>query len=57
MLRKFGFTWPSQIGTPGGGNHFIELCVDENQQVWIMPHLGSRGIDNVIGCYFIPVRT
>ena len=42
-----------QLGTLGSGNHFIELCVDENQDVWIMLHSGSRGIGNMIGTYFI----
>lgn len=46
-------TWIRQIGTLGGGNHFIELCVDENQDIWIMLHSGSRGIGNAIGQYFI----
>lgn len=46
-------TWVRQIGTLGGGNHFIELCVDEQQDVWIMLHSGSRGIGNAIGQYFI----
>lgn len=41
------------LGTLGTGNHFIELCLDENQQVWIMLHSGSRGIGNKIGMYFI----
>jgi tRNA-splicing ligase RtcB len=34
----------TQIGTLGGGNHFIEICLDENQDVWIMLHSGSRNI-------------
>jgi tRNA-splicing ligase RtcB len=42
-----------QLGTLGGGNHFIELCLDENQQVWIMLHSGSRGVGNLLGRYFI----
>lgn len=42
-----------QIGSLGGGNHFIELCLDENNDVWIMLHSGSRGIGNAIGRYFI----
>lgn len=42
-----------QVGTLGSGNHFIELCGDENQDVWIMLHSGSRGIGNLIGRYFI----
>lgn len=41
------------LGTLGTGNHFIELCLDENQQVWIMLHSGSRGVGNRIGSYFI----
>ncbi|WP_338040500.1 RtcB family protein [Methylocucumis oryzae] len=46
-------TWIRQLGTLGGGNHFIELCLDEQDDVWILLHSGSRGIGNVIGEYFI----
>lgn len=46
-------TWVRQLATLGGGNHFIELCLDENQDVWVMLHSGSRGIGNIIGRYFI----
>ncbi|MDK2126797.1 RtcB family protein [Parachitinimonas caeni] len=53
MQRKFDETWRSQLGTLGGGNHFIELCLDEVGQVWIMLHSGSRGVGNAIGRYFI----
>ena len=42
-----------QLGTLGGGNHFIELCLDENDDVWIMLHSGSRNPGNCIGRYFI----
>lgn len=42
-----------QIGTLGGGNHFIELCLDETDRVWVMLHSGSRGTGNLIGSYFI----
>jgi len=38
-----------QLGTLGGGNHFIELCLDENERVWIMLHSGSRNVGNTIG--------
>lgn len=38
-----------QIGTLGGGNHFIEICLDTLDRVWIMLHSGSRGIGNQIG--------
>ncbi len=42
-----------QLGTLGGGNHFIEVCIDERDQVWVMLHSGSRGTGNQIGQYFI----
>jgi len=42
-----------QMGTLGGGNHFIEICIDENENVWAMLHSGSRGIGNKIGNYYI----
>jgi tRNA-splicing ligase RtcB len=41
------------MGTLGGGNHFIEVCLDEASRVWVMLHSGSRGIGNAIGTYFI----
>ena len=41
------------IGTLGTGNHFIELCLDEADHVWVMLHSGSRGAGNKIGMYFI----
>lgn len=42
-----------QLGTLGGGNHFIEVCLDETDRVWLMLHSGSRGIGNKIGTYYI----
>jgi tRNA-splicing ligase RtcB (3'-phosphate/5'-hydroxy nucleic acid ligase) len=51
--KQFARTWVCQLGTLGGGNHFIELCLDEAQRVWVMLHSGSRGIGNVFGRYFI----
>ena len=56
QLRKaFGkfSKWTNQMGTLGGGNHFIEVCLDESDQVWVMLHSGSRGIGNAIADYFI----
>lgn len=41
------------LGTLGTGNHFIEVCLDEAQQVWVMLHSGSRGVGNAIGSLFI----
>jgi tRNA-splicing ligase RtcB len=43
----------SQLGTLGGGNHFIEVCIDEEDRIWLMLHSGSRGVGNKIGSYFI----
>jgi tRNA-splicing ligase RtcB (3'-phosphate/5'-hydroxy nucleic acid ligase) len=42
-----------QLGSLGTGNHFIELCLDEKDAVWVMLHSGSRGPGNQIGQYFI----
>ncbi|UUZ67282.1 RtcB family protein [Polaromonas sp. P2-4] len=41
------------MGTLGGGNHFIEICLDEVGGVWIMLHSGSRGVGNAMGTLFI----
>jgi tRNA-splicing ligase RtcB (3'-phosphate/5'-hydroxy nucleic acid ligase) len=41
------------LGTLGTGNHFIEICLDEEQRVWFMLHSGSRGVGNAIGSHFI----
>ena len=55
LLKAFSqFTnWINQMGTLGGGNHFIEICLDESNQVWVMLHSGSRGIGNRLASYFI----
>jgi tRNA-splicing ligase RtcB len=43
----------THLGTLGTGNHFIEVCLDESQGVWVVLHSGSRGVGNKIGSYFI----
>ena len=43
----------AHLGTLGTGNHFIEVCLDENQAVWLLLHSGSRGVGNAIGSHFI----
>ena len=55
LLKAFGkfSKWMNQMGTLGGGNHFIEVCLDETDQVWVMLHSGSRGIGNAMADYFI----
>jgi tRNA-splicing ligase RtcB len=37
-----------QMGSLGGGNHFIEVCLDTENQVWLMLHSGSRHIGNIL---------
>jgi tRNA-splicing ligase RtcB (3'-phosphate/5'-hydroxy nucleic acid ligase) len=53
LQKRFDETWVRQLGTLGGGNHFIEVCLDEADRVWVMLHSGSRGVGNAIGRYFI----
>ncbi|HEV7767018.1 MAG TPA: RtcB family protein [Thermoanaerobaculia bacterium] len=43
----------NHLGTLGTGNHFIEICLDEDSHVWFLLHSGSRGVGNRIGTYFI----
>jgi tRNA-splicing ligase RtcB len=53
MTRNLGAKVVNQLGSLGGGNHFVEICLDENSDVWIMLHSGSRGTGNIIGRFFI----
>ncbi len=41
-----------EVGTLGGGNHFIELQKDENDMLWIMIHSGSRNLGARVGAYY-----
>jgi tRNA-splicing ligase RtcB len=43
----------NHLGTLGGGNHFVEICIDTEDSVWFMLHSGSRGVGNLIGRTFI----
>jgi tRNA-splicing ligase RtcB len=43
----------NHLGTLGTGNHFLEVCLDQDDRVWVMLHSGSRGVGNAIGTYFI----
>ncbi len=47
--------WALQLGTLGSGNHFIEVCVDEADDVWLFLHSGSRGVGNRIAQHHIGV--
>lgn len=46
---------PRQLGSLGGGNHFLELCRDEDGMVWLMLHSGSRGAGNLIAQHHIDI--
>lgn len=45
--------WVGQLGSLGGGNHFIELVADQDDDVWLFLHSGSRGVGNKIANYWI----
>jgi tRNA-splicing ligase RtcB len=51
-LKELEDKHPALLGSLGGGNHFIEVCLDECERVWVMLHSGSRGIGNRIGSHF-----
>lgn len=57
LTEKHGFIKNTNnikhLGTLGTGNHFIEVCLDQSQVVWVMLHSGSRGVGNAIGSHFI----
>ncbi len=52
-LNELSKNWREQLGTLGGGNHFIEVCLDEEDTVWLTVHSGSRGVGNKIGNLYI----
>ncbi len=47
--------WEKELGSLGSGNHFIEICLDENQQLWVVLHSGSRGVGNKVAMKHIKV--
>lgn len=47
--------WSRALGTLGGGNHFIEVCLDETNKVWLVLHSGSRGIGNKLAMKHIKI--
>lgn len=51
--EDFGKNWRLQLGSLGGGNHFIEVTTDESDNVWAFLHSGSRGVGNQIARRFI----
>ncbi|MDT0195181.1 RtcB family protein [Arthrobacter sp. AB6] len=62
LAAKAGFNpgqyvekWELQLGSLGSGNHFIEVCADESDAVWLFLHSGSRGIGNKIAQHHIGI--
>jgi len=51
--EDFAKNWRVQLGSLGGGNHFIEVTVDETGRVWTFLHSGSRGVGNKIAQRYI----
>jgi tRNA-splicing ligase RtcB len=45
---QYAANWKLQLGSLGSGNHFIEVCADETDAVWLFLHSGSRGVGNKI---------
>lgn len=54
-LGDYALNWDLQLGTLGGGNHFIEVSLDEDDNVWLFLHSGSRGIGNKMAQRFIKI--
>lgn len=52
---KLRFKAQRQMGTLGSGNHFVEVCLDEQDRVWIVLHSGSRGVGNQVAVRHIEV--
>lgn len=52
-LKRGVAKFPYQLGTLGGGNHFIEVCVSKKNEVWLVLHSGSRGVGNLIAQHHI----
>lgn len=52
---EFASNWRLQLGTLGSGNHFIEVSYDENDDVWLFLHSGSRGVGNKIAMKHIKI--
>lgn len=46
LTAKQRSTSAKQLGSLGSGNHFVEVCLDESDRVWVVLHSGSRGIGN-----------
>ncbi|MGV1003579.1 MAG: RtcB family protein [Candidatus Nanopelagicales bacterium] len=55
--HQFSANWEMQLGSLGSGNHFIEVCADETDRVWLFLHSGSRGVGNKIAQHHIKIAS
>jgi tRNA-splicing ligase RtcB len=49
--------WKKQIGSLGSGNHFIEIGHDEDDQIWIIIHSGSRGVGHAVATHYMKLAS
>jgi tRNA-splicing ligase RtcB len=54
-LMRFAPNWMLQLGSLGGGNHFIEVSKDQQNNLWLFLHSGSRGVGNKMAQHFIKI--
>jgi tRNA-splicing ligase RtcB len=52
-MRDLKTTAADQLGTVGGGNHYVDLFVDEEQRIWVGVHFGSRGLGHKTATHFL----
>lgn len=55
LRNEFELKGLGQLGTLGGGNHFIEIGYDEDQYVWIIVHSGSRNIGHKVATHYMKI--
>jgi len=52
-LRDLKSTAAEQLGTVGGGNHYVDIFVDEGERIWVGVHFGSRGLGHKTATHFL----
>jgi len=52
-MRELKQTAANQLGTVGGGNHYVDIFADEEDRIWVGVHFGSRGLGHKTATYFL----
>ena len=52
-LRELKQTAAAQLGTVGGGNHYVDIFADEDDRIWVGVHFGSRGLGHKTATHFL----